>query len=329
MRIIICLLTATIFSFSIKAQTEQGTVKGKLTTDDGKPAAFVTVYLKDTKLKVISDEHGVYEFRRVPKGNYMVIASFIGMQTQSQNVSINEGETKVVDIKLKENSEELEEVIVSAGRSMNSRTTSIGKLLVPVREIPQSIAVVGEIVMRNQQAQRLSDVIKNVNGVYLGTTRGSVQETFYARGYNLGSYNMFKNGSRVNTGVMPEISSLEKVEILKGSAAILYGNVAPGGIINMVTKQPKFNFGGEVSLRAGSFGLFKPAFDIYGPLSKSVAYRVDGTMETANSYREQVSSKRYYINPSFLFKLNEKTEFSSSKNRDSFSARKLRFQIAH
>jgi iron complex outermembrane receptor protein len=106
------------------------------------------------------------------------------------------------------------------------------------------------------------------------------------------------------------MSSLEKVEILKGSAAILYGNVAPGGIINMVTKQPKFNFGGEVSLRAGSFGLFKPAFDIYGPLSKSVAYRVDGTMETANSYREQVSSKRYYINPSFLFKLNEKTELT-------------------
>jgi len=304
----ICLLAATIFSFSIKAQTGQGTVKGKLTTDDGKPAAFVAVYLKDTKLKVTSNEQGVYEFRRVPKGNYMVIASFIGMQTQSQNVSINEGETKVVDIKLKENSEELEEVIVSAGRSMNSRTTSIGKLLVPVREIPQSIAVVGEIVMRNQQAQRLSDVIKNVNGVYLGTTRGSVQETFYARGYNLGSYNMFKNGSRVNTGVMPEISSLEKVEILKGSAAILYGNVAPGGIINMVTKQPKFNFGGEVSMRAGSYDLYKPSFDVYGPLSKTVAYRVNGTYETSNSFRDEVSSKRYYINPSLLFKLGDETD---------------------
>ena len=77
---------------------------------------------------------------------------------------------------------------------------------------------------------------------------------------------MFKNGSRVNTGTMPEVSSLEKVEILKGSAAILYGNVAPGAIINMVTKQPKFFFGGEVALRAGSYGLVKPSFDIFGPL---------------------------------------------------------------
>jgi iron complex outermembrane receptor protein len=308
MRIIICFLTGLVFGFSAKAQNVQGLVKGKLMTDDGKPAAFVTLYLKDTKMKVISQEDGTYEFRNVPDGNYIVIASFVGMQTQSESVSIQGGETKAVDFKLKESAEELQEVIVSAGRSINDRTTSIGKLPVAVKEIPQSMAVVDEAVMRNQQAQRLSDVIKNVNGVYLGTARGSVQETFYARGYNMGSYNMFKNGSRVNTGVMPEISSLEKVEVLKGSAAILYGNVAPGGIINMVTKQPKFNFGGEVSMRAGSYDLYKPSFDVYGPLSKTIAYRVNGTYETSNSYRDEVSSKRYYINPSLLFKLGEKTD---------------------
>jgi len=308
MRVVLCLLAAIIVSFSVKAQNGQGSVKGRLITDDGKPAGYVTLYLKDTKMKVISNEEGYYAFNNVADGDYIVIASFVGLQTQTQKVSIHNGETQVADFKLKENSQELQEVIVSTGKSLNERVTSIGKLPVPVREIPQSIAVVGEAVMRNQQAQRLSDVIKNVNGVYLGTTRGNVQETFWARGYNLGSYNMFKNGSRVNTGVMPEISSLEKVEILKGSAAILYGNVAPGGIINMVTKQPKFNFGGEVSMRAGSYGLFKPSFDVYGPLSKSVAYRVNGTYETADSYRDQVSSKRYYINPSFLFKLGNKTD---------------------
>ncbi len=90
---------------------------------------------------------------------------------------------------------------------------------------------------------------------------------------------MFKNGARVNSGVMPEMSSLEKVEILKGSAAILYGNVSPGGIINMVTKQPKFKHGAEFSLRAGSYGLVKPSFDVYGPVSKSIAFRVTALMK--------------------------------------------------
>jgi iron complex outermembrane receptor protein len=90
-----------------------------------------------------------------------------------------------------------------------------------------------------------------------------VQESFAARGYAFSSTNLFKDGFRINSGIMPEVSSLEKVEILKGSAAILYGQVAPGGILNMVTKQPKFQFGGEVSMLAGSYDLYKPSFDIY------------------------------------------------------------------
>lgn len=310
MRLALCFVIGLVFSFSVKAQVEQGVIKGRLITEDDQPAGYVTLYLKDTKQKTLSNDDGYYIFTNVPEGNYVVITSFVGLQSKSQGVSIKQGETKIIDFKLKENSQELQEVIVSTGKSLNDRKASIGKLPVALRELPQSAVVIGEALLRNQQSQRLSDVIKNVNGVYLGTTRGSTQETFWARGYNLGSYNMFKNGSRVNTGVMPEMSSLEKVEILKGSAAILYGNVAPGGIINMVTKKPKFNFGGEVSLRAGSFGLLKPSFDVYGPISKSVAYRVNGTYETSDSYRDEVSSKRYYINPSFLFKLSDKTELT-------------------
>ena len=205
-------------------------------------------------------------------------------------------------------STELKEVVVVGRQSLNARPVWAGKIAIPVMDLPQSIAVIDKEIIATQQAQRLSDVIKNVNGVYLGTTRGNVQESFFARGYNLGSGNLFKNGSRINTGAMPELSSLERVEILKGSAAILFGNVAPGGIVNMVTKQPQLSFGGEVSMRAGSYDLYKPSFDIYGPLTHNIAYRVNGTYESAGSYRDKVSSERYYINPSFLFRLSPKTD---------------------
>ncbi len=119
---------------------------------------------------------------------------------------------------------------------------------------------------------------------------------------------MFKNGSRINSGTFPEMSSLERVEVLKGSAAILYGQVAPGAVMNLVTKQPKFEGGGEVSMRAGSYDLYKPAIDIYGPISGKVAYRLNGTYESAGSFRDQVSGKRYYVNPSLLFKVSPRTE---------------------
>ncbi|SFE84714.1 iron complex outermembrane recepter protein [Chitinophaga sp. CF118] len=208
----------------------------------------------------------------------------------------------------KDTTSQLAEVVVDGKRSLNKKAITIGKLPVASIDLPQSVTVINQEVLRDQQAQRLSDVVKNINGVYISTTRGSTQEAFFARGYSFSSFNMFKNGSRVNSGVMPEMSSLERVEVLKGSAAILYGNVAPGGILNMVSKQPKFESGGEVSIRTGSFDLFKPAIDIYGPVSKNIAYRVNGTYEMTNSFRKEVSSKRYYINPSMLFKLGERTE---------------------
>ena len=202
---------------------------------------------------------------------------------------------------------DLDALTIASNQRLNKQPVSIGKVAINPMDLPQSVVTINSSVIENQQAQKLSDVIKNVNGVYLGTTRGAVQETFYARGYRLGSDNLYKNGARVNSGVMPEVSSLEKVEILKGSSAILYGNVAPGGIINMVTKQPKAYFGGDISVRTGSYGLVKPAFDIYGPISSGVAYRLNGTYESANSYRDEVHSKKVYFNPSMLFNLGAKT----------------------
>jgi len=101
---------------------------------------------------------------------------------------------------------------------------------------------------------------------------------------------------------------LDKVEILKGSSALLYGNVAPGGILNMVTKTPLFRKGGEIGMQAGSYNFYKPSVDFYGPLNQSIAYRFVGTYENSESFRDVVKKERYYVNPSFLFKLNEKTE---------------------
>jgi iron complex outermembrane receptor protein len=292
----------------IWAQAQQvGGIKGKITSSDGAPVPYVTVSLKHEHRTVLTGDDGSYTIRNVKPGDHTLIISHTSLHTREQLVHVTAGETAGADLTLYENSDRLQEVILVSRKSLNHKPVSIGKLEIPPMDLPQSITIVGENVMKDQQAQRLSDVVKNVNGVYLATTRGSVQESFSARGYSFGAYNMFKNGSRVNSGVMPEISGLERVEILKGSAAILYGNVAPGGILNMVTKQPKFTAGGEISMRVGSNDLYKPSFDIYGPLSPKMAYRLNGTYEKAGSYRSQVHSTRYYINPSVLYQISDRT----------------------
>lgn len=175
-------------------------------------------------------------------------------------------------------------------------------------ENPQTVAVVTHETIEQQQAQQLSDVVKNVNGVYLTSSRGSVQDAFGARGYTFTTDNIFKNGNKINAGIFPEVSGLERVEVLKGSSAILFGNVAPGGILNMVTKKPLFNFGGNISLNYGSWNNVKPTIDIYTGITKNAAIRINGSYENKESFRDFVTSEKHYFNPSFLLNISDKTQ---------------------
>lgn len=300
-------LGSSIFAQEIN-QTTSGKVNGTVRTSDGKPASYVNVSIKELNKKTTTTEDGSYQIGGIKPGIYTIESSYIGFSGQVQTLTVSPAKTTKVDFVLAENAAQLSEVVITAWNSSNKQAVSIGKLPVASLDLPQSVAVVGNQQITQQQSLRLSDVVKNINGVYLGTARGSTQETFYARGYSFSSNNMFKNGSRINSGAMPEVSSIERVEVLKGSAAILFGNVAPGGILNLVTKQPKFSRGAEISMRVGSYSLYKPSLDVYGPITAKLAYRINGSYENAESFRKGVSSERYYINPSLLFKLGKQTE---------------------
>jgi iron complex outermembrane receptor protein len=208
----------------------------------------------------------------------------------------------------KRRGEVLKEVIVT-GNKQPKPITALRSGLKPM-DTPQSVQVIGSEIIEQQQAIRLSEVVKNANGVYVSSARGGAQESFYSRGYDMSANNMFKNGFRFNGGSIPEVSSLDKVEFLKGGAALLYGNVAPGGILNLVTKTPSFKKGGEISMQMGSYAFYKPSIDFYGPLNKHIAYRITGSYENSESFRDVVKRERYYINPSFLFNVSDKTQIT-------------------
>ena len=202
----------------------------------------------------------------------------------------------------------LKEVVIEVKHDPTK--SSVNRAGIKEKDLPQAIQVINNEVIQQQQSVRLSDVVKNANGVYVGSARGGAQESFWSRGYDMTANNMFKNGFRYNGGSIPEVSSLEKVEFLKGSAALLYGNVAPGGIMNLVTKSPNFKTGGEFTMQVGSYNFYKPSVDVYGAFSKSIAYRFNGSYENSESFREYVTKNRYYVNPSLLFKVNNKTEIT-------------------
>lgn len=298
----------SLLSLFAVAQNQKGTVSGNVKTSDNGAAESVTVTLKGTGKVTQTDAKGNFTFKNVTPGNYTLKISAVGANATETQVTVAAGQNSKVDQTINETSAQLNEVGVSTYKTPNQKATNLGKSGIPAKDLPQAVQVITSQVIADQQANSLGDVMKNVNGVALGANRGSVGENFYARGYSLGSNNVLKNGARTTIGGSPEAATLESVEVLKGSAALLYGGVTGGAVVNMITKKPKFEYGGEVSMRTGSYGQYKPIVDVYGPISKKLAFRAVSTFERASSFRDEVKSKRFYINPSLLYKISDKTE---------------------
>ncbi|WP_431244648.1 TonB-dependent siderophore receptor [Flavobacterium sp. P21] len=242
------------------------------------------------------------------KHSLLLALSLISFGAYSQEFTSTENTTTVSDTVKNKKGEILNEVVVTKNKEPKP-VTAVRSGLKPM-DNPQSIQVIGSEVIEQQQAIRLSEVLKNANGVYVGSARGGAQESFFSRGYDMSANNMFKNGFRYNAGSIPDVSGLDKVEFLKGSSALLFGNVAPGGILNLVTKTPQFKSGGEVSMQFGSYAYYKPAFDFYGGLTKSIAFRINGSYENSESFRDVVKNERVYVNPSLLFIVSPKTQIT-------------------
>jgi len=215
------------------------------------------------------------------------------------------------------------------------KTTKISKNGLAEMDLPQAISILNSKTLIQQQVANLTDVLKNVNGIYIMGTTGGYQEEIASRGSSISSTNTFKNGIRFFSGMKLEMSGVDKVEILKGNTAIEYGNVAPGGVLNIVTKKPKFEFGGSVDFTLASFDSYKPQIDIYGPLnqSKTLAFRLNGSYQQANSFRKSVSSDAVYVNPSILYRISNKSslliegDFTRSNTVPDFGAGIINYQI--
>jgi len=285
-----------------------GSVTGFIKTSDGNPAAFVSVGLKEISKGATTAEDGAFYIKGIPEGTYTLRVTYVGLQPQEKTVSVRAGRVTKADFMLAEDAAQLSEVVVIDD---NNKPVNLGKANIAPLDLPQMTGVVSNVVIQDQQISRLGDALRNVSGVSLTQQRGGVAETFSARGYSIGiagaGGSIFKNGVISNTMGFPEASTLESVEVLKGSSSLLYGNVSGGLIVNMVTKKPRYDFGGEVSMRVGSYNLYKPIVDVYGPLSKNLAFRVIGTYENAQSYRDVVKSNRVYVNPSLMYKIGKKT----------------------
>ena len=307
-KLYLTLVIGLLGAFVAQAQNTKGTVKGIISDAQGVRLEGIPVELEGTKLGNVTDETGVFFIKNVPSGDYKLIISGLGFKPKSLNVQVKGNQNPALELVLDAALETLSEVVVTAVGSKNNQTSYAGlKMPVPVRDIPYSLQVVDRELIVQQQANRLGEMVRNTPGIYIWTTIGAIDEYLGARGFTISDNGIFRNGIRNNYSSMPDAAGIERVEFLKGSSAILFGQVNPGATVNIITKKPKFENGGEVSMRLGSYGFVKPSVDVYGGITKNLAYRLNVSYENGKSFRDEVKGERIYVNPSLLWNIGTKT----------------------
>ena len=182
------------------------------------------------------------------------------------------------------------------------------RLAIPIRQTPISIQVVPQSVIASQAATELSQAVRNVSGVQDDTAGNSSQgnNTFAIRGFP--TRTTFLNGTPSSASSTTDTSNIERVEVLKGPASVLYGLVEPGGIVNIITRTPRRKTLAALEQQFASNGYYRTAVDINTPLTEGVAIRLTGAAVNAGSFRNFGESERYAIAPSLLWKPGEDTE---------------------
>lgn len=184
-----------------------------------------------------------------------------------------------------------------AGEGYNPPTASSAtKIEAPVRDVPQTVNVVPEQVLRDTRARSMQDALRTVPGIGLSHGDGQRDEVTI-RGFTaIGD--QFIDGLRDDALYFRDLSNIERVEVIKGPAAVLYGRGSSGGLINRITKKPGPDLT-EAALSVGAWNARRAEIDFArGALGPGVGLRVTGAVERADSYRSQQFLKRESVAPS-------------------------------
>ena len=177
----------------------------------------------------------------------------------------------------------------------------------PLRDVPQSVNVVPGQLLRDQGARSMEDALRNVPGVAMSHGDGQ-RDQVVIRGFSAIA-DQFVDGVRDDALYFRDLADIERIEVLKGPAAVLYGRGSSGGLINRVTKKPKFGeTSGEASLGLGSFDYRRATADVNVGMSDTAAFRLNVAAEDSGSYRDQQFVKRYNFAPSLALKLAAQTD---------------------
>ncbi len=329
-KIIFTILLSMFLNVVTNAQN-MATIKGKVKTSDGNPAAYINVELLNTKKGTITDSNGAFTITNIPKGNYKLQFHLLGLENKIIDVVLDDEIVEIENVILKENSTSLNEIIIVAQRLnqfAKKKTKYVTRLPLKNINTPQSYSIVSHELTIEQISTDFGSSLKSVTGGnYIEANTGAV--SFYARGFRTDA--RIRNGMKFHRRARTPIENqnIEHVEVLKGSSVVNYGSGFYGGLMNIVTKKPMATDRFEIGYNFGSFNLHKITADLNKAVGKNNEYmfRLNGSFYTEDGFQEKGSEIRqhYFIAPAFTYKPNDKfaitinSEFLKGKRNLNFA----------
>ena len=313
---IVLLFTVYLNCFS----QENSTIKGRITDADQKPLSGVNVLITQLNTGTQSNEQGDFSIENLSAGNYTLTISYLGFKTQSKQVSVqNDGVLTLGNIVLYEGNEILNEVVINGERQnkfSRKKTAYVAKLPLKDMENTQVYSTVTNELLESQVVTNFEDALNNAVGIeklWTSTGRGGDGAGYYSlRGFSVQP--QLVNGLPGLTNGTINSANIERIEVIKGPSATLFGNAVSsyGGLINVVTKKPYAGTGGELSYTAGSYGFNQVTGDFNTALDKeeNLYFRLNTSYASQQSFQDAGFRKSFFVAPSLSYKVNNKLSFS-------------------
>lgn len=204
-----------------------------------------------------------------------------------------------------------DDIVVTA--RLLRESAQIGKSDIPVLETPQSVSVVPKELIEARGVTRLADALRTVAGISSASTYG-FYDGYTIRGYDASYSSLYLDGLASETGVgaNQELFGLERVEVLKGPASMLFGQAPLGGLINLVSKRPQDDAFLNVSPSVGSWNNYEGTIDANAPLNKDgrLLARLSVLYRDADSFVKNAGQNRIFIAPALTWKIGPETRLT-------------------
>ena len=194
---------------------------------------------------------------------------------------------------------------VKGYNAKQSRTAT--KTDTALKDTPQSISVVTQDVIKDQSIQSISEAVRYVPGVTASQGEGN-RDAVNFRGAGVTTGDFYVDGVRDDAQIYRDLYNTDRIEILRGSNAMIFGRGGSGGLINRVSKEAGWDPVRELSVTYGAYDQKRTAIDIGNSINDVAAFRLNAVYEDANSYRDGVSLERYGVTPTLTIKPSDNTK---------------------